>query len=104
MLDAYRPVLNQQGDAARGAAVFEKVCAACHRLEGRGHEVGPDLAALTDLSPEFLFTAILNPNKEVNARYAAYTAALVNGRVVSGLIAAETGNSIILKHKTVNKT
>ena len=35
-------------DATRGKAVFAKRCANCHRLEGVGHSLGPDLAALTE--------------------------------------------------------
>ena len=69
------------GRPERGQDVFERLCAACHKLDGQGHEVGPDLAALTDTSPEALLVAILDPNREVDARYANYTAALKDGRV-----------------------
>jgi len=86
-------------DPAHGKAVFAKICASCHKFDGQGHEVGPDLAALTDLTFEALSTAILDPNKEVDARYASYTAALTDGRVVTGLIAAETGNALTLKRQ-----
>jgi putative membrane-bound dehydrogenase-like protein len=99
VLAAYRPALARSGDPARGKLVFGKVCAACHRFDGQGHEVGPDLAALTDTSPEALATAILDPNREVDARYASYTAALVDGRVITGLVAAETANAITLKRQ-----
>lgn len=88
---------NVPGDPARGSLVFDRVCAACHAFGGQGHEVGPDLAALTDRSPETLLAAILDPNRDVDARYAAYAARLKDGRVLSGMIAAETGNAITLK-------
>lgn len=35
------------GDPTRGRAVFIKHCAVCHRLQGAGNAIGPDLAALT---------------------------------------------------------
>jgi putative heme-binding domain-containing protein len=79
--------------------IFERACASCHRLGGIGNEVGPDLAALTDTSPDALLTAILDPNREVDARYAVYVAALKDGRVVDGLIVAETASALTLKRQ-----
>lgn len=58
--------------------------------------MGPDLTVLSDRSPEALLVAILDPNRAVEARYAAYTLATTDGRVVSGLIAEETSNALAL--------
>lgn len=99
VLTAYGSAKAMPGDAARGKKAFEKTCAACHKFGGVGKEVGPDLAALTDTSPEALFDAILDPNREVDARYASYTAVLNDGRVLTGLIAAETASAITLKRQ-----
>jgi putative membrane-bound dehydrogenase-like protein len=99
VLGAFAAVKTQTGDADRGKVVFARICAACHKLAGQGHEVGPELAALTDTSPEALMTAILDPNRDVDARYATYTAALKDGRVVTGLVASETANAITLKRQ-----
>lgn len=68
-------------------------------MAGLGHEAGPDLAALTDTTPDALLTAVLDPNRDVDARYATYTAALKDGRVVTGLVASETANAITLKRQ-----
>src|SRR5262249_33061562 len=63
VVDAYRGVLTRQGDAVRGAPLFAKTCSACHRFNGVGNAVGPDLASLGDKSPESLLIAILDPNR-----------------------------------------
>ncbi len=99
VLKAFASVTKLHGDSERGKKVFTRVCAACHQIAGIGHEVGPDLAALTDLSPDALLTAVLDPNHEVDARYASYVAALKDGRVLTGLIAAETASAITLKRQ-----
>jgi len=99
VLDAYATAKTREGDTARGRAVFERTCATCHRVGEIGHEVGPDLAALTDTSPDALLTAILDPNREVDARYATYSAALKDGRVLTGLIVAETATAVTLKRQ-----
>jgi putative heme-binding domain-containing protein len=95
----YRRALDTTGDANKGAAVFKKVCATCHRLGGEGIEVGPDLAALADKSPEALLIAILDPNRALEARYTNFNVATKDGRVLAGLIASETATSITLRRQ-----
>ena len=99
VLDACAAALPARETRPRGEAVFARLCTGCHKFGGKGHEVGPDLAALTDRSAEALRIAILDPNREVDARYAGFTAALKDGRVVTGLMASETGNAITLKRQ-----
>jgi putative heme-binding domain-containing protein len=96
VIEQFRSVLAMGGDAAAGAAVFKKRCAVCHRLRGVGVEVGPDLASLTDLAPETLLVAILDPNKAVEAKYRDYLALTNSGITHTGLLASETGNSVTL--------
>ena len=79
-----------------GAEVFKKRCATCHKLKDIGTSVGSDLMSLTDKSTSALLTAILDPNKAVEAKFLAYTASNKQGQVFSGMIATETGNSITL--------
>ena len=72
------------GDAQAGAAVFAKRCAVCHRLRGVGHEVGPNLASLTDYSPQALLTAMLDPNRAVEAKFLDYVAVTTGGLTYTG--------------------
>src|SRR5262249_54573110 len=53
------------GDARRGDAVFTRQCATCHKLGGRGHEVGPDLSAAQFADPKALLAQVLDPNRFV---------------------------------------
>lgn len=96
LVDAYQPVLKLTGDATRGAQVFAKQCANCHKLGNVGHAVGPDLASVGDKSAPSLLIAVLDPNRAVEARYVNYTALTKNGLTLSGVLAGETGNSITL--------
>ncbi len=85
------------GDETRGRAVFLKHCSVCHVLQGVGNAVGPDLAALTDRSPQSLLAAILDPNRAVEAKFMNYLAELRDDRTVTGVIAEETGASVTLR-------
>jgi putative heme-binding domain-containing protein len=93
---SYRGALEKPGDVERGRKVFRKNCNVCHRLENDGHEVGPDLAGLKNRTPEAMLIAILDPNQAVEDRFLQYTAVTVQGRIFSGMLAAETGSSITL--------
>lgn len=94
---AYQGVLGQAGDVARGRQVFQKTCAACHRLEGKGHEIGPNLAAMKARGDEAILVNVLDPNREVNPQYLSYVLVTGDGRSLTGLIAAETATSVTLR-------
>ncbi|HEV3261576.1 MAG TPA: PVC-type heme-binding CxxCH protein [Gemmataceae bacterium] len=96
VIDDYRPVLTLKGDADRGLKVFTKNCSTCHRLGDVGHEVGPDLASVADKGSEYLLTNILDPNRAVEPQYISYVAETKNGLLLTGVLTAETGNSITL--------
>jgi len=93
----YQSALEVAGEAARGRMVFEKNCAACHRVGTVGHAVGPDLASTQNKSPADLLVAILDPNREAQPNFNAYTVVTQQGTILNGLIAAETATSVTLR-------
>jgi putative membrane-bound dehydrogenase-like protein len=97
VVDAYRPVLALKGDVARGKLVFGKVCAACHRAEGVGYEIGPSLSAIKNRGPEAILLNVLDPSREVNPQFVNYLCITDDGRSFSGLLASETATSITLR-------
>ncbi|MFO0951880.1 MAG: PVC-type heme-binding CxxCH protein [Isosphaeraceae bacterium] len=99
VVDSYREALKSPGDPKVGAAVFQRVCATCHKFRGVGYEVGPDLAALNDRSPEAILTAVLDPNRAVEAKFTGFSVQTTDGRVLNGLIASETAGSITLRRQ-----
>lgn len=92
----YRTALKLPVDQQRGAEVFKKLCSTCHKLQGQGHEVGPDLAALVDKSPEAMLLAILDPNRAVESKFFNYTAVTDAGLTYQGLLAEESAGSLTL--------
>ena len=61
-----------------------------------GHEVGPQLASITNKTKEAIFASILDPDAAVDAKYFNYTVLTADGRLVSGKLETETGSSITL--------
>ena len=97
VIAAARPALSLAGDRDKGRAVFEKTCLACHKAEGRGETLGPDLATVVGRTPEDLLVHILDPNREVSPQYLDYSVATTDGRIFTGIIASETANAVTLR-------
>ena len=96
VLQTHQAIFQLEGDTARGRLLYSKHCANCHRLEGVGFVVGPDLAALTDRSPQTLLTAMLDPNRAVEAKFLEFTALTTDGRQSAGILTRETTTDLTL--------
>jgi putative membrane-bound dehydrogenase-like protein len=94
---AYRASLPATGSVEAGRAIFRKQCVGCHRVEGEGRETGPALAAVQARGPEAMLLSILDPNREVLPVYHAHTAVDANGRVVTGVVTAQSEGSVTLR-------
>ncbi len=97
VVDQYRGVLRLEGNPARGEPLFVKHCSICHRVADKGHQVGPDLASIQNKSDADLLIAILDPNREAQPNYTNYAVATLDGRLLNGMIAAETATSLTLR-------
>lgn len=93
---SYTKLLDRTGNVERGKALFRKSCATCHRLDDHGSNVGPNLAPLRNRGAAFMLTNILDPNREVDARYEAYNVVTTDGRSISGLLQSDGVASIEL--------
>ena len=96
IVERYRGVLELPGDIERGRGHFAKTCSTCHRLEGIGQELGPNLAAAATRGAETLLVQILDPSREVSAEAINQVLLLRDGRVVTGLIGAESPDTLTL--------
>lgn len=97
VIDEYKAALTLSGDTTRGKAIFARSCSACHALDGVGHAVGPDLAALANKSPLYLLAEILDPSRNLDSRYAEYRAITKDERTVTGILVSETATAITLR-------
>jgi putative membrane-bound dehydrogenase-like protein len=97
VIESYRTAGLGDGSAAQGGVLFNKHCAVCHRFNEQGHAVGPDLSALTDKSPDALAIAVLDPNRAIESKFISYTAVTNDGLTHTGMLAAESGNSLTLR-------
>jgi putative heme-binding domain-containing protein len=82
----------QGGNWERGRQVFyskEANCSACHRVQGQGAAVGPDLSNLVHRDRTSVYRDIVDPNAAINPDYVASNLLLSDGRLIVGLVRAE---------------
>src|SRR5205085_10556915 len=82
------------GDARTGREVFRKTCAVCHRLYDEGGQVGPELTHANRKDRDYLLVNIVDPSAVIRKEFMAYRAELEDGRVLSGLIAAQAAGAL----------
>ena len=97
VIQDYQVSIKSQGDPKRGARIFVRDCATCHKLGDQGYDVGPGLATIRHRRAEEILVAVLDPNREVGPNFMQYAVALDDGRVLAGMIAEETAVSLTLK-------
>jgi putative heme-binding domain-containing protein len=85
------------GEALRGREVFRKVCGQCHKMHGQGEEVGPDITANGRASFEQLLSNVFDPSLVIGVAYQARTVVADDGRVITGLVAEESDQRVVLK-------
>ncbi|HEX8202950.1 MAG TPA: PVC-type heme-binding CxxCH protein [Isosphaeraceae bacterium] len=93
-----RGVIRQRpGDPAAGRLAFQKLCAQCHKIFGEGQEVGPDLTGVGRDSFELLLSNVFDPSLVIGAAYQATTVATADGRVLTGILAEDSPQRVVLK-------
>jgi putative membrane-bound dehydrogenase-like protein len=96
VLDELLPLTEQKGDVVRGREVFKNNCAKCHRHGDLGELIGPNLSGFAVHPKSKILTEIIDPNRSVEGNYRQYQVVLQSGRVLNGLLAAETKTAIEL--------
>jgi putative heme-binding domain-containing protein len=87
-----------------GAEVFAKACAGCHRLDGKGNKVGPELDGVFSRGVDRLLEDILDPNRNVDQAFRASLIKTTDGRVISGLVLREEGQVLVVAEAVDKET
>ncbi|MBW8885139.1 MAG: c-type cytochrome, partial [Planctomycetia bacterium] len=95
------------GVATRGAEIFVKAqCAKCHRFDGRGDSLGPDLTTVSSrFTRKELVESIVHPSHVISSQYVSKTVRTTDGRTLTGLVApGASGETIVVLPSAVEGT
>jgi putative heme-binding domain-containing protein len=79
-----------------GRAVFKKICAACHKLNGEGNKIGPELDGIGLRGLDRLIEDILDPSRTVDEAFRAMQILTQDGRSLQGLKLRTEGEVLVL--------
>jgi quinoprotein glucose dehydrogenase len=89
------------GDARAGQRIFngkaEVSCLRCHKINGEGGEVGPDLTGVGGRqNREYLLESIVDPNRQITKGFETVVLTLTSGKTVVGVLKSEDANEVRL--------
>jgi len=85
------------GNPHRGQTVFRNLCAQCHTIYGEGGAVGPDITANGRASFEQLLSNVFDPSLVIGPAYQVTTVVTKDGRNLTGLIAEDNEQRIVVR-------
>ncbi len=101
MFTKYRTLLTPDavagGNAANGRAIFNRTCAACHKMYGHGGNVGPDITGANRTNLEYLLGNVLTPSAIIQDDYRMHIVLTDDGRIYSGIPAEENERQLKLR-------
>jgi quinoprotein glucose dehydrogenase len=89
------------GDADKGKRIFfersEVSCLRCHKVQGVGGEVGPDLTGIGGKQKrDYLLESIVEPDRQIAKGFETVVLTLNDGRVKSGILKSEDKKEVRL--------
>jgi putative heme-binding domain-containing protein len=98
------PAVLAKADKKQGQVLFNAVCGACHTLNGAGGKIGPDLTGSGRDNLDYLLMNIVDPSAAIAADYRMVTATLKDGRVLGGILSAQTDRTVTVRMLTETTT
>ncbi len=84
-------------DPHHGRELFKKHCGVCHTLFDEGGKTGPNLTGYERTNLDFLLLAIVDPSAAIREEFTQYQILTIDGRVLTGLIDAQTPTTVTLR-------
>jgi putative heme-binding domain-containing protein len=94
LVDEWTPVTEMKGNLENGVAMYKKHCAQCHKHGEIGVAIGPNLTGMAVHPKHEILMNVLDPSRSVESNFRTYQVLTVDGKVINGMLAGESANSI----------
>jgi putative heme-binding domain-containing protein len=97
-----RKLVTETGNSERGRDVFLRAeksqCMKCHRVEGVGGSIGPDLNKISQTHTiEKIIESIVDPSREIKEGFETWTVVTTDGKVYGGLRISDGPPQFVLR-------
>ncbi|MCM8525695.1 MAG: c-type cytochrome [Lentisphaeraceae bacterium] len=100
LIATYKSKLNSpafaKADASNGRAVYQRTCAACHKLYDSGGIIGPDLTGSNRADQDYILLNIIDPSFDMPEAYRMVTVTKKDGQILTGNIIDEDQQKIVV--------
>jgi quinoprotein glucose dehydrogenase len=101
-VETVRQLVLTKGDPRRGKSIYLSAkglnCVNCHKLEGVGGQVGPDLTRLWETATiEKIMESIIEPSKEIKEGFQSFKLTTKNGQTFNGLKVVDKPAEVVLR-------
>ena len=80
-----------------GQVVYDKLCATCHVMNGKGINLGPELTGSWKNGVEYFLENVIDPNAVIGESFQLNIVTRKDGTVVSGMPAGETADALTIR-------
>ncbi len=87
----------ETGNIINGEKVFQNTCGSCHKMNGKGGNIGPDLTGSNRGSIDYLLFNVLNPSGEIQEDYKLVVVTTRDGRTYSGNVVSENTRQLTMR-------
>ena len=96
LVDEWTPVTEMKGNLENGVAMYKKHCAQCHKHGELGVAIGPNLTGMAVHPKHEILMNVLDPSRSVESNFRTYQVLTSDDKVINGMLAGESANSIRL--------
>ena len=84
-------------NAKRGEVLYQVACGSCHKMYGKGGDIGPDLTGSNRGNLDYLLFNVLNPSGEIQDDYKLVVVTTRDGRTYSGNVVGENERQLTMR-------
>ncbi|MDX1945424.1 MAG: c-type cytochrome [Pirellulaceae bacterium] len=90
-------ITSTTGNPYQGKQLYAASCGKCHVLFAQGGQIGPDLTSYKRDDLRGMLLNVVNPSAEIREGFVNYVVRTVDGRTLSGFIADQDANVVVLR-------
>jgi len=98
LIAKFTPIVERPGNIENGHKLFTQACATCHKFNGEGKDVAPDLTGMGAHGAAELLVHVLDPNRVVEPNFVSYSIETKDDQLFDGIIARENRNIVMLRN------